>query len=471
MKVNRQTKNSRTFVQHKSVVDRSAVRRESINGVEHIIVSSKTMPDDIVMNGVMYPAEAIASSFHTLERTLAPLEHPQDENGEYITATDPFAIHNYYAGAFNANVRRENGRVLIDKVINVPEALKTERGRRLLDRVKELEESNDPRPIHTSTGVFLEVETLDKPKTNAAGQEYRQVARNLVFDHDAILLDSVGAAQPHQGVGMAVNALDALMQDAFGEVINVLKQNNDDTDCRVIEACMNRVRANAASYNERHQAVFEALQQPPFSIDWIVELFEDTVIYELRDVLFRVPYVIDEASGKAEIMGVPVPVELKKEYQVKTNNRGDDMRELMIKALADAKITVNEDISDEELLSKYNELKVSSSAPPTTNDDDASGENLTPLETKLNKLLDAVNTKLTTIETKLAANDASEIEKLTTVIVNSGKYAGLDADALKKLDVETLKTMATNCTPSYGLPLTVVNGGKEGAPKRFEMPA
>ena len=116
----------RILIQCSTPVAKSAVVRRSIDGVEHVVISSKTLPDDIVMNGGLYPADEIAKGFASLERTLAPVEHPTDANGNFISATDPTAIHNFYAGAFNQNVTREDGRVSVDKVINVAEALKTE---------------------------------------------------------------------------------------------------------------------------------------------------------------------------------------------------------------------------------------------------------------------------------------------------------------------------------------------------------
>lgn len=194
------------MVQCQSQINARNISREQINGVEHIIVSSWTLPDDIVMNDVLYPADEIEAGYSSLERTLAPIEHPTNSQGEYISAADPEAIHNFYAGAYNTNVTRENGRVHIEKQINVQEALKTDRGKRLLDRINELETSDKPRPIHTSVGLFLSIEKLDKPRTNAAGDQYSMIGREFEFDHDAILLDSIGAATPEQGVGMAINS-------------------------------------------------------------------------------------------------------------------------------------------------------------------------------------------------------------------------------------------------------------------------
>jgi len=207
-KKSKETK-KRILMRCASAVKKDAVKREVIDGQEHIIISSFTMPDNIVMNGVLYPALEIEKSFQSLERTLAPIGHPSTEDGGFLSASDPAAINNFYAGAYNDNVQQVNGRVSLDKVINVNEASKTERGRQLLERVEEIESNDNARPIHTSTGVFLEIDHVENSSTfNGAetNAEYSLIAKNLVFDHDAILLNEIGAAQPHQGVGMAVNS-------------------------------------------------------------------------------------------------------------------------------------------------------------------------------------------------------------------------------------------------------------------------
>jgi hypothetical protein len=113
-------------------------------------------------------------------------------NGQYVSAREPEAVNDFYIGAWNENVRRENGRVWLDKVIDVEVANRTENGKRLLDAI------NKGEPIHTSTGIFLEVDSA-----NEAGYSY--IAKNMYMDHDAILLDEEGAATPNQGVGMMVN--------------------------------------------------------------------------------------------------------------------------------------------------------------------------------------------------------------------------------------------------------------------------
>lgn len=202
----------------KTVVNAAKIRKETRNGRDVIIVPSATLPDDIVMNGsqgkVFYPAAEIAKSFKQLERTPAPLGHPVI-NGKFVSAKDPEAIVRHFVGAWNENVRQEGGRVLVDKVIDVQVANSSEGGKSVLKAIEAGE------PIHTSTGILMQLE----PVTNNA--KYSKIARNMVFDHDAILLGEEGAATPEQGVGMLVNSAG---QEEEIPVINASLEDEADRD-------------------------------------------------------------------------------------------------------------------------------------------------------------------------------------------------------------------------------------------------
>lgn len=183
----------RVRVNIRTVANTAAVRREKRNGRDVVIVPSATLPDDVVMNDVSYPASEIATSYKTLERTPAPLGHPLI-NGKFVSASDPEGINIGWVGAWNDNVRRENGRVLLDKVIDVQRAGESEGGKALLNAIEK------GLPVHTSTGLYCNLEAAN------GDVPYKFIARNIAFDHDAILLDEEGAATPEQGVGMMVNA-------------------------------------------------------------------------------------------------------------------------------------------------------------------------------------------------------------------------------------------------------------------------
>jgi hypothetical protein len=425
-----------------SSVKKDAVKRETINGVEHIIVSSYTLPNDVVMNGGLYPGEEIEKSYKTLERTLAPVEHPKDEDGNFISASDPHAIHNYHAGAFNVNVTREDNRVHIEKHINVQEALKSERGKRLLDRIEELETNDDPRPIHTSTGVWLEIESTDGIQTNAEGEKYDWIARNMVFDHDAILLDNVGAAQPHQGVGMAVNA------------------EGDKVEIEHVE-----MADPAPSATPSVNAVYEQLTKQLNEVigaEWIniVDLQGSQCIFETNQGYYTVPFRLD--GDQARIVGIPISVDKTVTYTPKVNSKeGDAMKELLLNALADAGVKT-EGLTDDQLLSEYNKLQANQSKG---DDAGAKGDDLAEIVANAVKPL---SDEVASLKTQLNANAENEKQQYVDVIVNSGKYTGLDADSAKMLPVEKLKEMAGNCGQSYGLPL--VNHGDADANAALRAP-
>lgn len=211
-----------TRVNVRVAVNAASIRREQHNGREHIVVPSFTLPDEVVMNGGLYPHDEIEKSYATLEGSLAPLGHPQ-VNGEYVSAQQPDAINSFHVGAWNRNVKRVGNRISVEKIIDVEFAKNTEGGRKLLDAI------NKGEPIHTSTGIFLEREMTP----NADGHEW--IARNMNFDHDAILIGEIGAATPEDGVGMMVNKTfvinsaipvvneDAL-DDSYGEKLAILSE-------------------------------------------------------------------------------------------------------------------------------------------------------------------------------------------------------------------------------------------------------
>ena len=470
--------NPRVMVQCRTQVKRDAVRRESIDGVEHIIVSSSTLPDNIVMNGGMYPADEIEKSFKSLELTLAPVEHPQ-VNGQYISANDPRAIHGFHAGAFNMNVRRENGRVHVDKYINVAEAKKSEKGKRLLDRIDELETNNNPRPIHTSVGVFVSVEELPEMMTNDAGDQYKWIARDMVFDHDAILLDNVGAAQPHQGVGVAVNRNgDELKVDS----VEILQSEVNSPSARTpinqedIVSKFNSIINNAnLSFRDIERNLREELEkQQAVNKDdwlWVVDVFPNTktVIYEIREDLFAVPFDITD-NGQITIVNVPVAVERNVTFTPKTNHsdEGDTMRELMLKALADAGITVNAEISDSDLLAQYNELQTKQAS---SGGEGEGNDTATVVANAVATALAPVTEKLNGLEQKLNSADQAEIDRLADLVGNSDKYPGIDAETAKTLPLGKLKEMATNCTPAFGLSPVINAGSDNPLSAPAEMPS
>lgn len=183
-------------------VNSQSIRRETYNGREHLVLTSYTLPANVVMNGGLYTQEQIDAHYKGLEGTLAPLGHPQ-VNGQFVSAFSPEGINAGHIGAWNRNVKKSGNRIYLEKWVDVARANESEGGRELLERVAAIERGEDVPPIHTSVAAFLD-QLEPNEQQRATGAEW--VADIHGMDHDAILLHEVGAATPEQGVGLMVNA-------------------------------------------------------------------------------------------------------------------------------------------------------------------------------------------------------------------------------------------------------------------------
>lgn len=183
-------------------VNSKSIRREKVEDREFIVIPSYTLKANSVMNGGFYPADEIDAHYKSLENTLAPLGHPT-VNGKHVSAFDPIAINKNHIGAFNRNVKKVGDRIYVEKWVDVLKANESDQGKRLVERVEAIERGESTDPIHSSIAVFLDRE----PAVN--NSEYNWVAKFKQIDHDAILLDEVGANTPEDGVGLMVNSADA----------------------------------------------------------------------------------------------------------------------------------------------------------------------------------------------------------------------------------------------------------------------
>lgn len=188
----------RSLVNIASLVVNSDIRTEVIEGVSFTVIPSKTLPKDVVMNSIMYPSEEVEAAISTLDMSPVTIGHPV-VNGKFAPASDPISQAAYgILGAHNrVKGKTDDGRWVVEKLIPTEQLQNTERGKKLAEAIK------NKTPIHTSTGVYLT--KVDEIGVNAMGQEYTSRAKIDRFDHDAILLNEVGAATPEQGVGLFVN--------------------------------------------------------------------------------------------------------------------------------------------------------------------------------------------------------------------------------------------------------------------------
>ena len=424
------------FCTHK--VNKANIKRESRDGVEHVVLTSYTLPPNIVMNGGLYPSEEVDKSFETLNRTPVTVEHPE-LNGVFVSANDPEIDFDFRFGAFNENARKiEDGRIALDKVINVQKALKTEKGKRLLDRIEEVETNEQARPIHTSVGVFLEAEETEI-KTNERGQEYSWIAKNMVFDHDAILLDSIGASTPDQGTGINVNK----------EGVSVEHYVCSTKKVREVIA-ENYLINNELSFSDIERKLWDEVNrgQSLENQSYIVAVYEYCFILQTKEnQLFKQYYKIE--NNTVDISGARIAVERVTEYKPLTTENEEDsiMRDSIIAELKALGVAVNAEISDGELMTEYKKaLSVNA---------DSESDVSSVVADAVKAAIEPLSAELTELKSNMKTSEDKELEELAAQVVNSGKYQGIDTSDIKSLGLDKAKAMAANCGIAHGIGSTM----------------
>lgn len=182
-----------------TLVANSEIRTEVVEGISFTVLPSRTLPPNIVMNGILYDEKDVEAKIGTLDGSPVTISHPVI-NGRFADAYEPISQAKFgLGGAFNkVRGKADDGSWIVEKYIPTEQLQNTERGKKLAEAIKHKQ------PIHTSTGVYLTKEP--EIGVNAMGQEYTSRAKIDRFNHDAILLNEVGAATPEQGVGIFVNA-------------------------------------------------------------------------------------------------------------------------------------------------------------------------------------------------------------------------------------------------------------------------
>ncbi|EAB8131299.1 hypothetical protein DUA52_17930 [Salmonella enterica subsp. enterica] len=197
-------------------VNSQTIRREIYNGREHVVIPSYTLPANVIMNREFYPEAEITANYQSMEGTIAPLGHPTVD-GRNVSAFSPEGLCTNFIGAWNRNVSLKGNRVYSEKWVDVERAMQSPGGQRLMERISSLESGDSLEPIWSSVAVYREqIPASEELKKQGADW----VVKIHSIDHDAILLDEPPAAGPEKGVGLMVNADQAIsLQPNSGALI------------------------------------------------------------------------------------------------------------------------------------------------------------------------------------------------------------------------------------------------------------
>lgn len=421
-------------------INASNISTTTINGQEHYVIRGVVpIVDDIVMNGVLYPAEEINKSFKTMERKLMPIGHPM-VNGKYVPSTDPEALNTYYAGAWAQNVSKANDKVVMDVYVNKAVADTKPDGKRLIQRLDDMMSGENIDPIHVSTGLLLNKE---QRAGESKGKKHSWVAHNLDFEHTAILLDEPGAGTPEEGVGMFVNA-DG--QEADVEATSLIDAANSMKDGLLNKVKFFFAHNSDASFDEIYEMLREAIRAPSGSdvYRYVVTVWPDKFIYEEGSKLFQQKYLIDDSE--VTLVGEPVEVVRKPtEYEVKTNGDTNPMKEKMIAALNAAGVKT-EGLTDDQVWDAYNQQMQKKEGGGDPCQDQINPDVITAA---VNAALTPLNEKLGKLETQLQANAESDLKTKRDAV--KAKFSFMTEAAINSLSGEALNDMYSQCQTSTPL--------------------
>jgi hypothetical protein len=371
--------------------------------------------DEIVMNGMLYPGDQLATGAPTLNHKPAPAGHPKNAAGQFISAVNGEALLSAYIGSVCTNARHVSGRTLVDIVVNEAQARASDAGKSLIERLDAAIANTNSEPINVSTGLFCEVVNASG---ESRGKKYSRIATNIAYDHLAILLNEKGAGTPEEGVGMFLNAAG----EAEPVEAGAISTEPEDKRSAGLMAWVKRLIGNGSadvSFDQITSGLYALMADGC----WIREVFDRYAIWSDRDGrLWRQDYAVS-SEGSVAFSGTAVEVIRKVEYQTVTTNRKEDdpMKDKILAALNAAGIKTD-GLDEAQLLTAYNALVAK------------------PVEDKLT----AANSKIAEHEAAARAAEEAEASTLATELaVNST----LTVDDLKKLGAARLRELKAKAAP------------------------
>ena len=132
--------------------------------------------DNSIMNNIKYPADENAKGMKTLNGMPMTLTHPADNDGRNVSVFSPDGI-DFYSGGKITNTYNKDGVWYADSDIDEKKLRASDMGEYFANRL------DGGEPIGVSTGLTFEA-------NNESGEGYKMIARNMSFDHLAMLHES-----------------------------------------------------------------------------------------------------------------------------------------------------------------------------------------------------------------------------------------------------------------------------------------
>lgn len=258
-----------------------------LNNREHLVTSMVTIVGNSVMNKGFYPLEEVQNTFEQLHFLPAPNGHPKVGN-ELVSAFHPLAVNAFNIGGMVRNPKMEGNNVVNEFWLDLEIANQSDDGIELISRIENGEE------VGVSTGLSVQQEITNGQQD---GVDYNWVARQINYDHVAILLNEK-AAGAHVGTKLQTNTSNvdivncAVLADSSAPVADeqppVIKSNildqlvNSLKDVFVTKDVENAITTDSLEHQLRNKG--KEIWPDETFWSWVTSVFPtiNTVIFEVE---------------------------------------------------------------------------------------------------------------------------------------------------------------------------------------------
>lgn len=268
-------------------------RRETLDGREYLVVPTVLLVEGVFVGNegpLYYGQEEFDDSAPSWNMKPIVLYHPQDEDGNFISAADKTQLEARQVG-FLLNSRND-GRLVAEAWIDEAKAAKVD------DRITKAILNGTP--MEVSTGMVADV-VMEEGEYN--GIAYVGRAVNFRPDHFALLPDKKGACSLADGAGLLVmeDGVDPLLRSSVQSRASVMLANQMSHE-NLREALRRTLRA---------MLILDGTEYYP----WIAEVYQTFLIAEIDGKLWKIGYSVNGDTVTIDTSVRPVEVVRVTEYK------------------------------------------------------------------------------------------------------------------------------------------------------------
>ncbi len=423
--------------------------------------------NDSVMNGVLYSKEENAKGIPSIKGKPFTIDHPADENGNFISALEGNGLMDFFSGGVVTNAYEVDETWYVDAEIKKSLLAAQTNGKELTEK---LEGKGD---LGVSTGLYFENNQVTG--TNAAGQEYHRVAKNQDFNHLAAVDNPAGG----KGTTAVFNSDNTFACNFTDIKLDKKSEDKRSLHIKAWNAAKKAIGFNALSHDDIRRDLNSKINQgfSEGSSKWVMEVYDNYFIYiDEADGgdYFQLSYSID--NDGVTVSGEPEKVERKfvkagnfandnqtgyNNTDLNTNHEAPIMdRTEMLEALG---LATNSQVTDDELKTLL-KTKLAANASEVLD------------ESKVTSIVEqAVNAAVKPLQEQLTANADKELNEVAEQVAALNK--GLDAEDAKALGLTKAKAFLTANSAEYVAGgytaprgrASQVNANKEDAAKWLEI--